>query len=121
MSKRLDEHLGAVGYDDLFASVNPAAEVAMVKIAAGAVIKRGTVITGAAGGNMAVAAAALDAENAVYIVAEDTTADATTAVVYRTGHFVTGKLLTNGTYALTAADKEVLRKSGILLTDGVEY
>ena len=121
MSKRLDEHLGAVGYDDLFASVNPAAEVAMVKIAAGAVIKRGTVITGAAGGNMAVVAAALDAENAVYIVAEDTTADATTAVVYRTGHFVTGKLLTNDNYALTAADKEVMRKSGILLTDGVEY
>ena len=46
--------------------------------------------------------------------------NATVATAYRTGHFNRNKLITNGSYALTAADEEVLRAAGILLSDAIE-
>lgn len=121
MAKNLNEVIGTMDYDGLIVSNVPAADVVTVNLAASGALKRGTVITGTAGGALAAASAALNASNAVYILADDVDAtEATTGTAYRTGHFAANKLITNGTYVLSAADKEVLRKTGILLSDAIE-
>lgn len=123
MSKKLNETIGSVEFDGLIVSNEPIADVVHVKIAAGeGAIERGTVVTGTAGGELKKAAAALVATNSTYIIADNV--DATAAVVataYRSGHFARGKLKTDGKYALTAADEELLRKSNIILSDAVAY
>lgn len=122
MSKMLNETIGSVEYDGLFVSNVPAADVVHIKLAAGnGVLKRGTVVTGAAGGELAPVAAAIVATNATYILTDavDTTDAVAVATAYRTGHFARNKLHTDGTYALVAADEEILRKSGILLSDAI--
>lgn len=125
MSKRLDENLGSVGYDGLIVANEPVADVVTVNLAASqGVLARGTVITGAAGGEMSAASAALVATNAVYILADDTdtgTSSAVVATAYRTGHFARNKLTTDGSYTLVAADEEIMRNAGILLSDAIEY
>lgn len=123
MSKRLDENLGAVEYDGLIVSNVPEADVVHVKLAAGVgKLKRGALVTGAPGGELALAKAALSATNATYVLTDDVDATAATvATAYRCGHFARNKLIVAEDYALTAADEEVLRKSGILLADAVEY
>lgn len=125
MSKRLDENLGTVGYDGLIVTNEPVADVVTVTLAASqGVLARGTVITGAAGGELSAAAAALVATNAVYILADETdtgTGTAVTATAYRTGHFARNKLAVASGYTLKATDEEELRKAGILLSDAIEY
>jgi hypothetical protein len=125
MSKRLDENIGTVGYDGLIVANEPVADVVTVSLAASqGVLARGTVITGAAGGEMSAASAALVATNAVYILADDTdtgTSSAVTATAYRTGHFARNKLTTDGSYTLVAADEEIMRNAGILLSDALDY
>jgi hypothetical protein len=127
MSKRLDENLGTVGYDGLIVTNEPVADVVTVTLAASqGVLARGTVITGTAGGEMSAAAAALAATQAVYILADETdtgtgTGAAVTATAYRTGHFARNKLSTNGSYTLVAADEEIMRNAGILLSDALDY
>lgn len=123
MSKRLDENLGTVGYDGLIVTNEPVADVVTVTLAASrGVLARGTVITGTAGGEMSAAAAALVATNAVYILADETdTGAAVTATAYRTGHFARNKLSTDGSYTLVAADEEIMRNAGILLSDALDY
>lgn len=129
MRKRLNENIGAVEYDGLIVANEPVADVVTVKLAASDrndTLKRGTVVTGAAGAALAPASAALSATNGTYILAEDvevspagTLGNAATA--YRTGHFARNKLHTDGSYTLTAADEEILRNAGILLSDAIEY
>ena len=121
MSKKLNETIGAVEYDGIINSACHA-DVVTVQIAAGnGALKRGTIVTGAAGGALAPAAAALKAENGAYILTDDIDAtNATVATAYRTGHFNRNKLITNGSYVLTAADEEILRAAGILLSDAIE-
>lgn len=123
MSKRLDENIGTVEYDGLIVSNVPVADVVTVKLAAGTgVLKRGTVVTGAADAELAPAAAALVATNGTFVLTDDTDiTEATVATAYRTGHFARNKLTTDDTYALTAADEEILRNAGILLSDAIEY
>ena len=123
MTKRLDENLGTVNYDGLIVDNVPVADVVIVKLAAGTgTLVRGTVVTGAPGGELSPAAAALVATNGTYILVDDTdVTSATNAAAYRTGHFARNKLTTNGSYVLTAADEEILRNAGILLDDAVEY
>ena len=125
MSKRLDENIGTVGYDGLIVANEPVADVVTVNLAASqGVLARGTVITGAAGGEMSAASAALVATNAVYILADDTdtgTSYAVVATAYRTGHFARNKLTTDGSYTLVAADEEIMRNAGILLSDALDY
>jgi hypothetical protein len=125
MSKRLDENIGTVDYDGLIATNEPVADVVTVTLAASqGVLARGTVITGAAGGELSAAAAALVATNAVYILADETdtgTGTAVTATAYRTGHFARNKLSTDGSYTLVAADEEIMRNAGILLSDALDY
>lgn len=121
MAKKLNEVVGAMAFDGLIVSNVPVADVVIVNLAASGVLKRGTVVTGAPGTALAAASAALSATNAVYILAEDVDAtEATTASAYRTGHFAANKLITSGDYALSAADKENMRKAGILLSDAIE-
>ena len=121
MSKRLNETIGAVEYDGI---INSAcyADVVTVKLKAGTgILKRGTIVTGTAGGELAPVAAALNAANGAYVLTDDTDISvATVATAYRTGHFNRNTLITNGSYALTAADEEVLRAAGILLSDAIE-
>lgn len=125
MSKRLDENIGTVDYDGLIVTNEPVADVVTVTLAASrGVLARGTVITGAAGGELSAAAAALEATNAVYILADETdtgTGTAVTATAYRTGHFARNKLSTDGSYTLVAADEEIMRNAGILLSDALDY
>lgn len=125
MSKRLDENLGSVGYDGMIVANEPVADVVTVTLAASqGVLARGTVITGAAGGELSAATAALVATNAVYILADETdtgTGTAVTATAYRTGHFARNKLSTDGSYTLVAADEEIMRNAGILLSDALDY
>ena len=120
MSKRLDENIGAVEYDGLIVNNVPVADVVTVNLAAGTgILKRGTVVTGA---ELAPAAAALSATNGTYILTDDTDVTAgAVATAYRTGHFARNKLHTDGSYTLTAADEEILRNAGILLSDAIEY
>ena len=123
MSKALNETLGTIGTDNLFVESIPVADVVTVKLAAAGVVKRGTVLSGTPGGaNFAALAAAASANNALYVLAEDcdTAADAV-GIAYRTGHFNRNALIVGDSYTLTAADEEILRKSGILLADALDY
>lgn len=121
MSKKLNETIGTVAYDGLIVSNVPVADVVTVTLSAAAkVLKRGTVVVGTAGGALAPASAALAAGKAIYILADDVEAGATKATAYRTGHFARNKLITDGTYAITAADEEIMRAAGILLSDAIE-
>ena len=121
MTKRLNETLGAMEYDGLIVANEPVADVVTVQLSAGTgVLKRGTVITGTAGGELATVAAALTTGKAIYVLADDTDVTTkTTATAYRTGHFARNLLVT-GAYTLTAADEEIMRAAGILLSDAVE-
>ena len=117
----LNESITTPKVDGLLVDNNPPADVASVKLAAGE-YKRGTVVTGAAGENLVAASEALVASNATYILCDDVNAEAgQVTFAYRTGHFNANALITGGSYALVAADKEVLRGKGILLSDAVEY
>ena len=123
MSKAMNETLGTVGYDKLFVENIPEADVVTVKLVAAGVVKRGTVVSGTPGGaDFAALTAAASADKALYVLAEDCdTAEDTVGIAYRTGHFNRNALIVGSGYALTAADEEVLRKSGILLADAIEY
>ena len=127
MSKRLDENIGSVGYDGLIVANEPVADVVTVKLKGGAgTLKRGTVVTGAAGAELLPVAAALSATSGTYILTDDTDTGPVdiigkAATAYRTGHFARNKLHTAGKYTLTAADEEILRNAGILLSDAIEY
>lgn len=137
MSKRLDETLGTVGYDNLINGSYPPAEpfsVVICKGAAETTYKRGTVLAlsssdgkyvilgtaAASGGDDGGTAETLTA-NA--ILAEDVTvgtANGETAVAYRTGHFNSNALIMDEDHTFSAADKEALRSVGILISDAVE-
>lgn len=123
MSKPLNESLGTIGHDNLFVENIPEADVVLVKLTAAGVVKRGTILSGTPGGtDFAVLSAAASVEKALYVLAEDCdTAVDTVGIAYRTGHFNRNALIVGTSYALTAADEEILRKSGILLADALEY
>lgn len=118
---RLDENLGAVGFDNLINGVNPPAEVFSVELAAGqGVLERGTLLATADGGMVKISAATTGKANAVLADPVDTgNGDAVIATAYRTGHFNTNSLIVADGYEITAADKEALRVAGILLSDAV--
>ena len=125
MSKRLDESLGTVGYDNLFVENIPEADVVTVKLTASqGVLARGTVISGTPGGSdFAALSAAAEAGNALFVLADDvdTTAGVVVGIAYRTGHFNRAALKVKSTYTLSAADEEILRGKGILLSDALDY
>ena len=118
---RLDENLGAVGFDNLINGINPPAEVFSVELAAGqGVLERGTLLATADGGMVKISAATTGKANAVLADTVDTgEGDAVVATAYRTGHFNTNGLIVADGYEITAADKEALRVAGILISDAV--
>lgn len=118
---RLDENLGAVGFDNLINGVNPPAEVFSVELAAGqGVLERGTLLATADGGMVKISAATTGKANAVLADTVDTgEGDAVVATAYRTGHFNTNGLIVADGYEITATDKEALRVAGILISDAV--
>lgn len=122
MDKSLSENLGTVKCDDLIVGNVPVADVVTVKLAASqGVLPRGAVVTGTAGGELSQASAALVATNATYVLADevDTGTDAAvTAIAYRTGHF-NKQAMACKSYTLVAADVEILRNAGILLSDAL--
>lgn len=140
MSKRLDETLGTVGYDNLINGLYPPAEPFSVVIRKGSAettYKRGTVLalsegTGGDGkyvilGTKAVSndteAVSNETLTANCVLAEDVTvgtANDETAVAYRTGHFNSNALIMDAEHTFSAADKEALRGVGILISDAVE-
>lgn len=115
--------LGTFTPDNLINSNVPVADVVTVSLAASqGVLTRGSVVTGTAGTALSLAKAALVATNATYVLAEDVDAtSATTGIAYRTGHFNADALVVASTYTLTAADKQVLRAQGILVSDAIDY
>lgn len=130
---RLDETLGSADYNDIFAAATPTPHVATVKLAdTQGVLKRGTIVSGTAGGELSIVAAALAttasgtgtitvSSPAVYVLAEDIdtgTGDAVMAAAYKTGHFRREALITKS-YTLTDADFQYLRTQGILTTDSL--
>lgn len=122
-TKRLDETLGTMGYDNLFVENVPESDVVAVKLTVAGVVKRGTVISGTPGGeDFAALAAAADATKALYVLADDVdTSVDVVGIAYRTGHFNRGALIVGSSYTLTAADEEILRGKGILLSDALAY
>ena len=118
---RLDENLGAVGFDNLIAGTTPGAEVFSVEVAAGqGVLERGTLLATGSGGLEKISSATTGKANAVLAETVDTgSGSAVVAVAYRTGHFNTNSLIVADGYEITAADKEALRAVGILLSDAV--
>lgn len=136
MSKRLDETLGTVGYDNLINGLYPPAEPFSVVIRKGAAettYKRGTVLalSSSDGKHVILGTAAASGGDdgttetltANAILAEDVTvgtANDETAVAYRTGHFNSNALIMGEEHTFSAADKEALRGVGILISDAVE-
>ena len=122
MAKRLDETLGAVGYDNLINGITPGAEVFSVQLATGqGVLERGTLLATTDGGMVKISAETTGKANAVLAEAVDTGyGAAVTGIAYRTGHFNANKLIVADGYEITAADKEALRVAGILISDAVE-
>lgn len=133
MSKRLDETLGTVGYDNLINGLYPPAEpfsVVICKGSAEATYKRGTVLALSEGTArdgkyviLGTAAASNETLTANCVLAEDVTvgtANDETAVAYRTGHFNSNALIMDAEHTFSAADKEALRGVGILISDAVE-
>lgn len=122
-TKRLDETLGTMGYDNLFVENVPESDVVAVKLTVAGVVKRGTVISGTPGGkDFAALATAADATKALYVLADDVdTSVDVVGIAYRTGHFNRGALIVGSSYTLTAADEEILRGKGILLSDALAY
>lgn len=118
---RLDENLGAVGFDNLINGTYPPAEVFHVEVAGGqGKLERGTLLATADGGMKIIDTSTTGKANAVLAEPVDTTDGATVAVAYRTGHFNANTLIVAEGYKITAADKEALRVAGILISDAVK-
>lgn len=127
----LYEQVGTCDYNDIFAGTEPTALTTTIKVTESqGVLKRGTLVSGTAGGEMTVVVAALATTvastsattPAVYVIAEDVdtgTTDAVAATAYKTGYFRTEALVTKS-YALTAADLQFLRAQGIQTTDSID-
>lgn len=131
MSKRLDETIGAVGFDNLINGQYPPAEVFTVKIRKEAteakIYKRGTVLALAGDGLRVIlgtTAKSNETLTANCVLADDVkvgTASDAVATAYRTGHFNENSLITDNSHAISETDKEALRSAGILLSDAVAY
>lgn len=130
----LYQQAGTCDYNDIFASATPTAHTQTVKLAASqGVLARGTLVSGTAGGELTVVAAALAttasgsgtitvSSPAVYVLSEDVdtgTDSAVLATAYVSGHFRREALATKS-YSLTAADVQYLRTQGILTTDSID-
>lgn len=117
MAKKLYEVLGTAGADNLFNENEPVNDVIIVTAPEG--VKRGTLLTGTAGGTLAKATATIDASNQYVILADDAE-EAGKYEAYRAGHFNKNVVEEITGIELDAAAVETLKQMGIFLTDAVE-
>ncbi len=120
MSGSLVRKIGSIGQDNLIAGLYPPTNPFGVKIAAGqGELKRGSVLSlGEDGTYSLLCADTTGKPNCVLADDVDVSGDeAVTAVAYRTGHLNSKALIMAEGYTLTQADKEELRKGGILLSE----
>lgn len=118
MAKNLVNKVGECTQDNLIAKLFPPAETFGVKIPAKAgVLKRGTVLALVDGAYAVLATANTGKANCILADDVDATDAEAVGVAYRTGHFNINALIVGSGYTLTAADKEELRKGGILLSE----
>ena len=124
MAIRLDTPVGEALYDDIIADTDPTTHITTVKLAAseGPLVKGTVLVAATVGSQCSPASAAITAENAVYILAEDIEkAEADDmAVAYKTGNFIKSRLVTDGEYELADGDIEQMRRAGILVTGMIE-
>lgn len=125
MSRRLDENLGGVGFDNLIADMYPPTDVFSVQLAAGqGILERGTLLARKDDGTMEMIGTETTGKaNAVLsdpVDTGDAEGEAVPGIAYRTGHFNTNRLIVAEGYEITAADREALRTAGILTSDAVE-
>ncbi len=121
MSESLARKVGNIGQDNLIAGLFPPTSPFGTKIAAGqGELKRGTVLDMAEDGTCTMLASGGKAN---CVLADDVDAsgdEPVTAVAYRTGHLNSKALIVTDGYELTNADKEELRKGGILLSEMID-
>ncbi len=121
MSKSLVNKVGERGQDNLIARLFPRALTTAVMIAAGAgELARGTVLSRSGDGTCGVMA---EGGAPAYILADPVDAsgtEAVPAVVYRSGNFNPNTVIVGEGYTLSEADKDALRKYGIVFTDMME-
>lgn len=132
MTKRLDESIGSVEYDELVNSAYPKTDafgVTVRKVSEETALKRGTVLalSGGEGGDgkmvvLGTTAGENETLTANCILADDVTVGTSdkTVVAYRTGHFNRNKLIVAEGYTLKESDEEELRKGGILLDTAIK-
>lgn len=118
MSNSLVHKVGEIGKDNLIAGPFPRALTTGVKIAAGAgELARGTVLSRKADGTCEVMA---EGGAPAYILADPVDASGAVAVAgvaYRSGNFNPGAVVVGEGYALSAADKDALRKYDIVFSN----
>lgn len=121
MSKNLVNKVGECGQDNLIARLFPKALTTAVKIAAGAgALKRGTILSAKDDGTYEVMKSG---GTPAYILVTDVDAsgaEPVAAAVYRSGNFNPNAVIVADGYALTAADKDTLRKYDIVFTNMME-
>ena len=117
MSNSLFRNVSKCDQDNLIARVYPRALTTAVKIAAGAgALKRGTILSAKDDGTYEVMKSG---GTPAYILVTDVDAsgaEPVAAAVYRSGNFNPKAVIVADGYALTAADKDTLRKYGIVFT-----
>lgn len=128
MAENLVKTISSIGQDNLIAGVMPPAECTGVTIRAvdaDAVYVRGTIMAASGTDGKLVILGTTAEENdsleAAYILSDDVevgTSDVQTTA-YRTGCFNTKAVTVKEGYTLTAADRENLRKYGIVFNDNM--
>lgn len=119
MKESLMRKVGSIGQDNLIAKLFPPTETFGVTIAAGqGELARGTVLVpGDEGTYTMLGDETTGKANCVLADPVDASEGAVTAVAYRTGHLNSRALIAAEGYIMTAADREELRKGGILLSE----
>lgn len=119
MRESLMRKVGSIGQDNLIAKLFPPTETFGVTIAAGqGELARGTVLVLGGDGTYTVLGEETTGKaNCVLADPVDASSGAVTAVAYRTGHLNSHALIVAEGYTMTAADREELRKGGILLSE----
>ncbi len=121
MNTDLCRKVGEVGQDNLIAKLWPPAETFAVKVKSGeGVLKRGSVLALNEGEYTLLSTETTGKANCILADDVDATEAEAVAVAYRTGHFNAKALMLKEGYTLSEADREELRKDGILLTDTME-
>lgn len=135
MAENLVNKVGECGQDNLIAGLFPRALTMGVKVAAGeGLLKRGTLLTAKSDGTYVICGKKVTTgegesattttygnPSAVLTVDVDASGStAATAVAYRSGNFNPHAVIVAKDYTLTAADKDNLRKYGIVFTDMME-